>query len=89
MEIILYSFIVAFVLFGIYVEANPQMTNIWWRFDSNGTKQIVLYNLFALIFAPFRYIFYWNVNAWDINFFIWWIMIYLIIKLINKLNNNG
>jgi hypothetical protein len=43
----------------------------------------------AKIFAPFKYMFYWIPNAWDINFFIWWITIYLLIKLINKLNNNS
>lgn len=85
MKNILYSFIIAFILFGLYVEVNPQMTNIWWRIDSNGNKQIIISNLFRLIFAPLEYIFYWNFNAWDINFFIWWIIIFIVVKLINLL----
>ena len=74
---IIYSFILAVILFGIYVELNPQMTNIWWRIDTNGDKQLVISNLFRLILAPLNYMFYWNINAWDINFFIWWIIIFI------------
>jgi hypothetical protein len=76
---IIYSFIIAFILFGAYVEINPQMTNIWWRINSSGDKQLVISNLFLLIFAPFEYMFYWNLNAWDINFFIWWIIIFIML----------
>jgi hypothetical protein len=84
MNNIIYAFIVAFIFFGLYVELNPQMTNIWWRIDSNGEKQIVIYNLFALMLAPFKYMFYWYPNAWDINFFIWWIVIYIIFIIDDK-----
>ena len=45
---IIYSFIIAFILFGAYVEINPQMTNIWWRINSSGDKQLVISNLFLL-----------------------------------------
>ena len=83
---IIYSFIVSFILFGLYVELNPQMTNIWWRIDTNGNKQLVISNLFRLIFAPLDYLFYWNPIAWDINFFIWWIIIYFILYLIDLKN---
>ena len=81
---IVYSFIISFILFGLYVELNPQMTNIWWRIDSNGNKRLVISNLFRLIFAPLEYLFYWNPNAWDLNFFIWWIIIYIIFVLYDK-----
>ena len=76
---IIYSFIITFILFGLYVELNSHMTNIWWRIDDAGNKQIIISNLFRLIFAPLKYLFYWNPIIWDINFFIWWIIIYIII----------
>jgi hypothetical protein len=60
------------------------MGNIWWRYNSNGIKEIRIQNLITLIFAPFYYIFYWIPNMWDINFFIWWMIIYLISLIINK-----
>jgi len=78
MKNILYSFVVSFILFGCYVELNPQITNIWWRINSTGNKQLMIINLFVLMLAPLQYLFYWNPNAWDINFFIWWIIIYII-----------
>jgi hypothetical protein len=81
---IIYSFIIAFILFGVYVEINPQMTNIWWRINSSGSKEFVINNLFVLIFAPFEYMFYWNPNAWDINFFIWWIIIFIVLVIYEK-----
>jgi len=73
------SFIIATFIFGIYVEINPKIGNIWYRIDMNGNKQIYIINLFRLMFAPLYYIFYWYVNMWDINFFIYWIVIYLIL----------
>jgi hypothetical protein len=86
MKNIIYSFIISFILFGLYVELNPQMTNIWWRIDSNGNKQVVISNLFSLMLAPFQYLFYWDLNAWDINFFMWWLIIYFILVIIEKIN---
>jgi hypothetical protein len=81
----LYAGLIAFILFGLYVELNPHMTNIWWRLDSNGNKQLVISNLFRLIFAPLEYLFYWNPLVWDINFFIWWIVIFIFIILFKNL----
>lgn len=78
------SAIISIILFGLYVELNPYMTNIWWRIDSNGSKQIVLSNLFRLIFAPLEYMFYWNPFAWDINFFIWWLVVYSLITYLKN-----
>ena len=73
------SFIIATFLFGIYVEINPTIGNIWYRINTNGVIQIK--NLFIFMFAPLQYIFYWNISMWDINFFIYWITIYLIFSI--------
>ena len=77
------SFIISFISFGLYVELNPKITNIWWRINSNGNKEIRINNLIALIFAPLYYMFYWLPNMWDINFFIWWMAVYITISLTN------
>ena len=78
------AFIISFVIFAIYVEVNPKMTNIWYRVNSEGIKTIQLDNLLQLISGPFRYIFYWFPNYWDINYFIYLIIIFIIIEQINK-----
>lgn len=80
---IISSFIISFISFGLYVELNPKITNIWWRINSNGNKEIRINNLIALIFAPLYYMFYWLPNMWDINFFIWWMAVYITISLTN------
>lgn len=81
---IISSFIISFISFGLYVELNPKITNIWWRINSNGNKEFRINNLIALIFAPLYYMFYWLPNMWDINFFIWWCITYLIFYGISK-----
>jgi hypothetical protein len=86
---IIYSFFIAFVLFGAYVEINPQMTNIWWRINADNNKEIVISNLFALMLAPFQYLFYWDFNAWDINFYIWWIILYIILETKLKIQEDN
>ena len=73
------AFIYATIIFAIYVEVNPKLGNIWYRIDMNGDKQIYIINLFRLMFAPIYYIFYWYIYIWDINFFIYWIAIYIFI----------
>jgi hypothetical protein len=78
------AFIISIIIFAIYVELNPKMTNIWYRVNSEGIKTIQLDNLLQLISGPFRYIFYWFPNYWDINYIIYLIIIFIIIEQINK-----
>ena len=78
------AFIISFVIFAIYVEVNPKMINIWYRVNSEGIKTIQLDNLLELISGPLRYIFYWFPNYWDINYFIYLIITFIIIEQINK-----
>ena len=82
------AFIISIIIFGIYVEINPKMTNIWYRVNSEGIKSIQLDNLLELMTGPFRYIFYWYPNYWDINYFIYLIITFVIIEQINKKNLN-
>jgi len=83
---LIYAFIVSFIIFGIYVEVNPKMTNIWFRVNSEGIKTVQLDNLLMLMTGPLRYIFYWFPNYWDINYFIYLIIAFVIIEQINKKN---
>jgi len=85
---LLTAFIISVIIFGIYVEVNPKMTNIWYRVNSEGIKTIQLDNLLELITGPLRYIFYWYPNYWDINYFIYLIITFVIIEQINKKNLN-
>ena len=50
----------------LYVQFSPQMGNIWWRndyFSSLGAIKIIVYPLYEIKM--------WNIEFWDINYFIW------------------
>ncbi len=80
---ILLAFIISTFIFAIYVELNPKMTNIWYRINSEGNKTIQLENLFELMLGPLKYSFYWLPNYFDINYFIHFLVILIIIEFIN------
>ena len=80
---ILIAFIISTIIFAIYVEINPKMTNIWYRINSDGIKTIQLQNLIELMLGPLKYSFYWLPKYYDINYFIYFILTLIIIEYIN------
>lgn len=80
---ILFALIISTIIFALYVEINPKMTNIWYRINSNGIKTIQLQNLFELMLGPLKYSFYWYPNYFDINYFIHFLIVLSIIEFIN------
>jgi hypothetical protein len=77
------SVIISTIIFAIYVEINPKMTNIWFRINSNGEKTIQLINLFHLMVGPLYYDFYWYPNYLDINYFMYLLLSFLFIGVLN------
>ena len=77
------------VIYLLYVQFSPQMGNIWWRndyFSPMGAIKIIVYPLYEIKM--------WNMEFWDINYFIWLlfgVIIYFIINLndILYINENG
>lgn len=77
------------IIYLLYVQFSPQIGNIWWRndyFSPMGAIKIIVYPLYEIKM--------WNVEFWDINYFIWLlfgIIIYFIINLndILYINENG
>ena len=87
---LLIASIISLIIFAIYVEVNPKMTNIWYRINSEGHKTIQINNLFELMRGPLKYDFYWHVQYYDINYFIYLITIFIMLELYinsNKLIN--
>ena len=82
--------IIYFIIFSFYLELNPSITNIWYRFMDDGKRHIQLWNLIDFIIEPFRKKELWYPEFWDLNFFIGifiLIFTYYIIKFIyQKLN---
>jgi hypothetical protein len=79
---LLLAIIISTIIFAIYVEINPKMTNIWYRLNSTGEKTIQLENLFHLMSGPFRYSFYWYPQYFDINYIVYLIVVFIILELI-------
>ena len=53
------------IIYLLYVQLSPQIGNIWWRndyFTPMGAIKIIVY--------PLCEIKIWNVEFWDINYFI-------------------
>ncbi len=77
------------IIYLLYVQFSPQIGNIWWRngyFTPMGAIKIIVYPLYEIKM--------WNVEFWDINYFIWLlfgVIIYFIINLNNMvyINENG
>jgi hypothetical protein len=78
---LLLASIISTIIFALYVELNPRMTNIWYRLNSEGNKTIQLKNLFELMMGPFKYDFYWYPQYFDINYFIYLISVFIILEL--------
>jgi len=53
-------------LFLFYIQFSPQMGNVWWRedyFSPMGAINVILY--------PLKELKMWDIEMWDINYFIW------------------
>ena len=83
-EIILYNifltFIISFIIFGLYIEFNPKITNILFVKSSNDYKIIEFKNLINLMIGPFKYDFYWLPKYFNVNYVIYFIVIFILIE---------
>ena len=77
------SFIFSTIIFAIYVELSEGMGNIWYRTNDTGNKVIYLESLWGLMMAPFRYKFYWWYEYLDLNFFMYWALMFIIFQYIS------
>ena len=69
------------VIYLLYVQFSPQIGNIWWRndyFSPMGAIKIIVYPLYEIKM--------WNMEFWDINYFIW-LLFGVIINFIINLND--
>lgn len=67
---ILYGSLIYFPIFAIYLEVNPNITNVWYRIGVDGARHINLSSLWYFITKPFTMIELWYPNNWDINYFL-------------------
>jgi hypothetical protein len=73
--------IISLFIFAIYVEINPKLTNIWYRLNANNVRVISLGGLFELIKAPLFNNYYWQLQFWDINYYIYLLFSFIFISV--------
>jgi hypothetical protein len=56
------------ILFALYLELNPGLTNIWYRIGSDGERHICPNNLFNFIIKPFTTKELWYFELLDCNY---------------------
>jgi hypothetical protein len=78
---LLISFIISVVIFILYVELNPKITNVIFVKSNNDYKIIEFKNLINLMIGPFKYDFYWLPNYLDVNFIIYFVVVFILFEL--------
>ena len=70
------AYVLITFIFLLYIQFSPKMGNIWYRngyFVPRGAVNLMVY--------PLREAKMWNPKLWDINYFIWIIFTYIVMKL--------
>lgn len=75
------SFIISFIIFALYVELNPRITNVLFIKTTNDYKIIEFKNLINLIIGPFKYNFYWLPNYLDVNYMVYFVIVFIFVEL--------
>lgn len=68
-------FIIITITYLLYIQFSPGMGNIWYRnneyYNFNGALKLILYPIFSIKM--------WYLEMWDINYFVW-ITIYFLLS---------
>ena len=87
---LLYSTLTYIPMFAAYLELNPKITNVWYRFSSDGERHVQIWNLIDFIFKPLTMKELWYPEFWDLNFFVGATTLFLSYSIVsytyNKLN---
>jgi hypothetical protein len=75
------SFIISIIIFILYVELNPKITNVLFVKSNNDYKIIEFKNLINLMIGPFKYDFYWLPNYLDVNYIIYFVVVFILLEL--------
>ena len=78
---LLISFIISVIIFTLYVELNPKITNVIFVKSNNDYKIIEFKNLINLMIGPFKYDFYWLPTYLDVNFIIYFVVVFILFEL--------
>lgn len=69
-KILLLGYSIYLIIFSIYLETSPKLTNIWLRKDSNNIIRFRPAGILSMLMKPFSNIFFWYPSLWDINYYV-------------------
>ena len=84
MIIIIKILILVFLLWVFYLEINPSITNVWLRPNEKGDITFCPQNIFNFLIQPFKCLWMWNPRFWDINFYTFFIVCYILYSYIKE-----
>lgn len=59
---------IGFLLFLLYLELSPKMTNVWFRVEADGKRRFNFDSLVNYLIHPFKSTFLWKPQNLDLNF---------------------
>ena len=62
--------ILGLILFILYLELSPKLGNVWYRYTSNGNRELQPKSLLHFLCYPFRDTLFWRPENWDLNFIV-------------------
>lgn len=71
----MYIFLISLLIYLAYLELSPGLGNIWFRYNSNNIRCINILGAISMILYPLKNLTFWYVQNWDLNFFIYYILI--------------
>jgi hypothetical protein len=74
--------LIIFILWMLNLEINPTLGKVWLRPDHNGNLIFCPQNLILFLIKPFQNIWLWEPRFWDINFYTFFIICFLVYNYI-------
>lgn len=79
------SLIISIIIWLFNLEKGNGMGNVWLRPNEDGKIIFSYRSLIKLLIEPLKNIFYWKVKNWDINFYVIFILVFICIFILQKL----
>ena len=79
----MYLIITSLIFYLAYLELSPGLGNIWYRLNSENIKVINFTIMINMLVQPIHNLSFWNFENWDLNFFIYYVIIKILFNIYN------
>ena len=78
------SFILSFTLWLLYLQFDTKIGNVWLRPDHNNNLVFCYKSIINMLKYPFQNFNLWKPKYWDLNYYVIFILTYLLIYFLKK-----